>query len=157
MHVLSGHVLHVVVLHPHQLLRRVISHWRGDEAVAGGHHGSGWSRRSGHHRCCCCGMHQRRIRSQRVLQTGWHHRTTVTSATPLHIPHIISVAQPTYLHLLLQQYQPTRSFRSGSQNLLAFAYIVIWVWQTSFRLLRNICSSIHPSNLSTVLSHSNLI
>ena len=31
----------------------------------------------------------------------------------------LSVAQPTYLHLLLQQYQPTRSLRSGSQSLLA--------------------------------------
>jgi len=32
---------------------------------------------------------------------------------------LLSVAQPTYLHVLLQQYQPTRSLRSGSQNLLA--------------------------------------
>ena len=31
----------------------------------------------------------------------------------------LPVAQPTYLHLLLQQYQPTRSLRSGRQNLLA--------------------------------------
>ena len=31
----------------------------------------------------------------------------------------LSVAQPTYLHLLLKQYQPTRFLRSGSQNLLA--------------------------------------
>ena len=47
----------------------------------------------------------------------------------------MSVAQPTYLHLLLQQYQPNRSLRLGSQNLLAF----IRVWQTCFHLLRTIC------------------
>jgi len=47
----------------------------------------------------------------------------------------MSVAQPTYLHLLLQQYQPNRSLRLGSQNLLA----LIRVWQTCFHLLRTIC------------------
>ena len=31
----------------------------------------------------------------------------------------LSVAQPTYLHLLLQQYQPTPFLQSSSQNLLA--------------------------------------
>jgi len=37
----------------------------------------------------------------------------------------LSLAQPTYLHLLLQQRQPTRSLRSGSQNLLALPTLSI--------------------------------
>jgi len=35
----------------------------------------------------------------------------------------LSVAQPTYLHQLLHQYQPIRSLRSGGQNLLALPTI----------------------------------
>ena len=35
----------------------------------------------------------------------------------------LSVAQPTYLHQLLHQYQPTRSLRSGGQKLLALPTI----------------------------------
>jgi len=38
----------------------------------------------------------------------------------------LSLAQPTYLHLLLQQRQPTRSLRSGSQNLLALPTLSIF-------------------------------
>ena len=48
-----------------------------------------------------------------ALRIRYKLATTCITYKPL------SVAQPTYLHLLLQQHQPTRSLRSGSQNLLA--------------------------------------
>jgi len=53
----------------------------------------------------------------------WLHWLPVISRIKYKVATIIykslSVAQPTYLHLILQQCQPTRSLRSGSQNLLA--------------------------------------
>jgi len=52
----------------------------------------------------------------------------------------LSVAQPTYLHLLLQHYQPTRSLRSGSQNLLALPTLSSeFGRQACFQLLHTIC------------------
>jgi len=61
----------------------------------------------------------------------------------------LSVAQPTYLHLLLQHYQPTRSPLSGSQNLLALPTLSSeFGRQACFQLLHTICleqvTAIHP-------------
>jgi len=64
----------------------------------------------------------------------------------------LSLAQPTYLHLLLQQYQPTWSLQSGSQNLLAlptlssefgrhaFSYCAPSVWNKLSLSIRSVNS-----------------
>jgi len=64
----------------------------------------------------------------------------------------LSVAQPTYLYLLLQRYEPTRSLRSGSQYLLAlptlssefgrhaFSYCASSVWNELSLSIRSLNS-----------------
>ena len=50
----------------------------------------------------------------------------------------LSVAQPTYLHQLLHQYQPIRSLLWWPEP-AGVAYNIIRVWQTCFQLLCTIC------------------
>jgi len=68
---------------------------------------------------------------------------------------LLSVTQPTYLHLLLQQYQLTRSLRSGSQNLHCHPSLADMLSATTHCLYGT--SYRYPSDLSTVSTHSNLI
>ena len=87
------------------------------------------------------------------LLTGrWHLYNRVATITYKSL----SVALPTYLHLLLQQYQPTRSLRSGSQKLLALPTFSS-EFGRRFQLLCTICleqvTAIHPISQQFQLVH----